>query len=81
MTEQLALPLRKLITRAFKPGGQCFQILEYLKAGNTITPFEALQKFGTLALHSRIAELRDAGWPVKTKLVRMGDKEVGEYSL
>jgi hypothetical protein len=73
----LELDFRPLRTRAFKPGSQSFRILEWLRSGKTITPFEALQRFGTLALHSRIAELREAGWDVKCKLV----DGHGEYSL
>lgn len=73
--------MKKLITRAFKPGSQCFRILEWMLAGNTVTPFDALQRFGTLALHSRISELREAGWKVRCKLIKVGNAMVGEYSL
>lgn len=38
---------------------QCAEILAHLQAGNTLTPLEAYEKFNCLALHSRIAELRD----------------------
>lgn len=77
----LELDLRPLRTRAFKPDSQCFRILEHLRSGKTLTPFEAMQRFGTLALHSRIAELREAGWTVKCHLVTVGEKQVGRYSL
>ena len=38
---------------------QCAAILAHLEAGNTITPLEAYALCGTLALHSRISELRE----------------------
>ena len=80
--QQAVLDLRPLRTKAFKPGGQCFRILEHLRAGNTLTPFEALDKFGSLCLHSRMAEIRDAGWPVRCELVSTPQgKTVGRYSL
>lgn len=72
---------RPLITRSFKPGSQSFRILEYLRAGNTLTPLDAFHRFGTLALHSRCSELREAGWPVVCELIEVGGKTVGKYSL
>lgn len=63
--------------RAFRPGSQCFRILEWLRAGKTITPLQAMQMFNCYVLHSRIAELRAAGWDVKCRLVNGH----GEYSL
>lgn len=36
---------------------QTKQILEYMLAGNTITPLEALRKFGCLRLTSRIWDI------------------------
>ena len=61
---------------------QCQAILEYLQAGNTLTPAEAYSKFGTLALHSRAAELRERGYAVECELVETPTgKHVGRYSL
>lgn len=60
---------------------QCGNILAHLQAGNTLTPAEAYSKFGTLALHSRIAELRERGFPIDCRLVRVeSGKMVGCYS-
>jgi hypothetical protein len=73
---------KKLITRGFRADSQCFRILQWLKSGKTLTPWEALDKFGTLALHSRIAELRDAGYDIKCTLIQTeGGKQVGRYSI
>lgn len=60
---------------------QTARILNHLKRGHTLTPLEALRKFGTLRLGARVLELRQAGYPIKTKMVRHGDSHVAEYSL
>lgn len=40
---------------------QCKEILAYMKAGNSITPIEALAEFGCFRLGARIWDLRDDG--------------------
>ena len=60
---------------------QCGAIYDYLADGHTLTPLEAFERFGCLALHSRAAELRSRGIPIKTEMVRVGRKFVGRYSL
>ena len=61
---------------------QCQAILEYLQAGNTLTPAEAYAKFGSLSLHSRAAELRGRGYAIECELVETpSGKHVGCYSL
>ena len=60
---------------------QCERILAHLEAGNTITPAEAYAKFGTLALHSRIAELRSQGYAVKMEMHSNASGRWGEYWL
>lgn len=60
---------------------QCDAILAHLRAGNTLTPLEALQMFGTLALHSRANELRARGHDVKCTMVTRNGKRVGCYAI
>lgn len=60
---------------------QCAAILEWLEAGNTLTPAEAYEKFGTLALHSRISELRAEGWNIVMHIRTGNGKRWGEYQL
>lgn len=48
---------------------QCERILEHLLEGNSLTPAQAYAKFGTLALHSRAAELRERGHRIVCTLV------------
>ena len=43
------------------------QILDYLKSGKSITPLEALEKFGCFRLSARIFNLREDGYNIITK--------------
>lgn len=56
-------------------------ILQHLEAGNTITPAEAYAMVGSLALHSRIAEIRDRGYTVQKVMHYEHGKTWGEYFL
>jgi hypothetical protein len=57
-------------------------ILAHLKAGESITPLEALEKFGCFRLAARISTLRQRGYAIQAKLVELGNgKIVGEYRL
>ncbi len=56
-------------------------ILAHLEAGNTITPAEAYSLCGSLALHSRIAELRGQGYRIDGERRSAGTKRWGEYWL
>lgn len=60
---------------------QTTRILAHLKAGKKLTPLQGLQKFGTLRLGARIRELREAGYPIKTVMVKRGNSRVAEYRL
>lgn len=54
-------------------------ILKHLKSGQPLTPLDALKKFGTLRLGARVLELRQAGHPITTKMVKKGGSCVAEY--
>ena len=54
------------------------QILEYLLAGFSLTPLEALEKFGCFRLAARIEELRDMGYAIITNRLSNG---VAEYMI
>lgn len=59
---------------------QCEAILAHLLTGRTLTPMSAFELCGTLALHSRIAELRTRGEPIAMEMVKThGGKRVGCY--
>lgn len=57
-------------------------ILAYMKAGNGITPMEALHLCGCFRLSARIAEIKKLGHAIKTEMVKVeGNKHVARYSL
>lgn len=61
---------------------QTEQILEHLKAGNSITPLEALNLFGCFRLSARIKDLRDAGYEIDTEYpLHVDRKRYAIYAL
>jgi hypothetical protein len=60
---------------------QSSQILSWLKRGRSITPIDALNRFGVFRLAARVADLRKDGHPIQTKIVYAGDKHFARYSL
>lgn len=52
-------------------------ILDYLKAGNSLTGLDALKLMGTMKLASRISELRDEGIEIKDETIH--DKDTGKH--
>lgn len=42
-------------------------VLDYLQENGSITPREALDEFGIMRLGARVYELRQQGYPIKTK--------------
>ena len=64
-----------------KPNAQAKMIAAHLKAGNTITALEALQKFGCLRLAARIADLRKEGLKILTSYIDHNGKRYACYKL
>jgi len=61
---------------------QCEAILQHLEAGNTLTPAQAYELFGTMVLHSRVSELRGRGHDIHCEMIPVpSGKRVGCYSL
>lgn len=56
-------------------------ILARLQAGETLTPADAYERHGCLALHSRIASLRDQGWDIRCHIMTRNGKRWGCYRL
>jgi len=61
--------------------GQTANILHYLQSGHSITPLEALDKFGCFRLGARCWDLRKAGYAIKSEMVEINGKHVARYSL
>ena len=55
-------------------------ILEHLK-NNSITPLEALNKYGCFRLSAVIYNLRMQGYKIKTTLIFKGKKHFAKYNL
>jgi hypothetical protein len=53
------------------------RLLAYLKAGKVISRLDGWDKLGIIELPARITELRQEGYPIKTKMIsvvnRYGD--------
>lgn len=61
---------------------QIANIYAHLIDHGSITPLEAFNEYGILALHSRVAELRERGHVIVTEMVKVkSGKRVGKYSL
>lgn len=57
-------------------------ILEWMLAGHTITPLEALERFKCLRLGARIADIKARGYLVYSEFVTTpSEKKVKQYHL
>ena len=57
------------------------QIREHLTEGKSITPLEALNKYGCFRLAARISDLRNEGLDIKTELIQKGKMKYAKYVL
>ena len=57
------------------------QIKSYLEKGKSITPIQALNKFGCFRLAARISDLRNHGLNIATKIVTKDGKTFASYRL
>lgn len=61
---------------------QTTQILRHLAKGKTLTPLEALERFGCLRLAARVNDLRLRGHRIDTDIVQTkGGAKIARYSL
>jgi len=60
---------------------QCDTLLLAMRAGHAITPLVAYKLTGSLACHSRIAELRSRGHVIDCEVRREGQRKYGVYTL
>lgn len=57
-------------------------ILEWLQAGRTITPMDALKEFGCFRLSAQIFNLKKEGYNISKEMVeRPGGKRFAKYKL
>lgn len=56
-------------------------IKKHLIKHNSITPLEALRRFGCMRLAARIRELRAGGFSVVTCYLRRGERRYAKYVM
>lgn len=60
---------------------QAQSIASHLREGMSLTPMEALEKFGCFRLAARIKELRELGHPIGMKMIPTpGGARVAQYT-
>ena len=57
------------------------QILAYLKRGNTITFWDAVERFGVMHLPRRILDLKEAGHPIVDVWEKRDDKRYKRWYM
>ena len=64
-----------------KHGSQCYRALRAMQDGVRLTIWNAMTDYGIGALHQRMNDLKDMGWPIKREEVTRNGKRVAEFSL
>jgi hypothetical protein len=62
-----------------KAGTQHHKLLTAMQAGVKLTIWNAMVDYGCGALHQRIKELRDIGWPINRREITVNGKRVAEF--
>lgn len=57
------------------------KVLNYLRSGKSITPLEALRKFGSFRLADIIFTLKQEGLKIKSELVFKKEVRYSKYTL
>ena len=61
---------------------QTTQIQKHLEKGKSLTPIDALNKFGCFRLAARIADLRNDGMNIVTNTIKLENKkQIAQYSV
>lgn len=50
-------------------GTQCYELLTAMKSGKRLTIWNAMAEHHCGALHQRVKELRDMGWPIQRRII------------
>lgn len=56
-------------------------ILRHLQVEGSISPIEALERYGCFRLAARISDLKALGHPIETEIVKRGRKSFAVYRL
>ena len=69
----------ELLCRLPKEGTQHHKLLMAMKNGVRLTIWNAMTEYGCGALHQRIKELKERGWPVMRRMKDVGGTHVAEF--
>lgn len=64
-----------------KINSQCSKILEYLKSGKSLTVLEAAKLGFGMNLRSRVSNLKEDGYNIKSEKIKVDGTYVAKYSL
>lgn len=68
--------------RVPEKGTMTWDLLMALKNGERLTPLTALERYRCFSLSQRMGELRRAGWPIVSRMVKLNSgKAVAEYRM
>lgn len=60
---------------------QTDRIVDFLATGKSLTPIQALRKFGCMRLGARAYDLRKDGHDIRSEMVSVGGKRIARYRL
>ena len=56
-------------------------ILEHLETYNSITPLDALTRYGIMRLAARVSELKSEGYPIVATMKKHNGRRYASYTL
>jgi hypothetical protein len=62
-------------------GTQCYELLMAMQQGKRLTIWNAMMEHHCGALHQRMNDLKDLGWPIQRQLIKVNGKQVAEFWL
>lgn len=72
--------LELMPVRVPERGTQCHELLLALRGGKRLTIWNAMRDHGVGALHQRMKDLRDMGWPIQRREIRTASRaKVAEF--
>lgn len=60
-------------------GSQCFTLLMAMQVGVRLTIWNAMTEYHCGALHQRMKDLRDMGWPIQRRVINANGAKVAEF--
>ncbi len=73
--------IQRIKMKTLRNDQQTEVILNYMRAGHSITPIDALRLFGCQRLAARIYDIKKQGWGIISKKVNVNNAIFSSYSL